>query len=116
MATALGAGTAWVAGRIIGSRAKARTIGLLALVGTQLGQTMASGGYSRPVVLTSVASAGALAMLVQTPGISHFFGCRPLGPISWTAAIGATAAAMALTPAISRFVEGESEEPGAPPA
>lgn len=102
--TALGAGGAWAVGRIIGSRAKARTIGLLALVGTQLGQTLSSGGFSRPVLLTSIASAGALTLLVQTPGVSHFFGCRPLGPISWTTAIGASVAATVMSSAIDRTV------------
>ena len=111
--TAMGAGTAWTVGRIIGSRAKARTIGLAALVGTQLGQTLTSGGFSRPVVLTSVASAGVLALLIQTPGVSHFFGCRPLGPIAWTTAIGASAAATALSGVVGRFVEG-SRIPGRP--
>ncbi|MBM4362943.1 MAG: cation-translocating P-type ATPase, partial [Deltaproteobacteria bacterium] len=96
LVTTLGATTAWGLGRVIGSRARARTIGLVAVVGTQLGQTIASGGVSRPVLLTSLASAGMLAALVQTPGVSHFFGCRPLGPISWSAAIGASVAATAL--------------------
>jgi magnesium-transporting ATPase (P-type) len=102
--TALGAGAAWTVGRLISSRPRARTIGLAALVGTQLGQTLTAGGLSRPVVLTSLASAGALFMLIQTPGVSHFFGCRPLGPISWTTAIGASALATALAPAIDRTV------------
>ena len=66
---------------------------MLALVGTQLGQTITSGGYSRPVLLTSVLSSAALAAVVQTPGLSHFFGCRPLGPLGWATAIGASALA-----------------------
>jgi cation-transporting ATPase I len=107
--TALGAGAAWGIGRVITSQAKARTIGLAALVGTQLGQTLTSGGFSRPVVLTSLASAGALMVLVQTPGVSHFFGCRPLGPISWSAAIGASVAATALSGAVARVIEGPAE-------
>jgi len=102
--TALGAGAAWTVGRLISTRAKARTIGLAALVGTQLGQTLTAGGLSRPVVLTSVASAGALFMLIQTPGVSHFFGCRPLGPIAWTTAIGASALATTFAPTIDRAV------------
>ncbi len=104
--TALGAGGAWTVGRIIGSRAKARTIGLAALVGTQLGQTLTSGEFSRPVVLTSLASAGALMVLIQTPGVSHFFGCRPLGPIAWTTAIGASVVATALSSVVERVMEG----------
>jgi cation-transporting ATPase I len=102
--TALGAGSAWAIGRIIGSRPKARTIGLLALVGTQLGQTLSSGGYSRPVVITSLLSAGALGLIVQTPGVSHFFGCRPLGPVAWTTAIGASVAATMMQASVDRAV------------
>ena len=91
--TTLGASTAWVIGRFTGTRANANTIGLLALVGSQLGQTLVSGRFSRPVVVTSVTSAALLAGIVQTPGLSHLFGCRPLGPIGWATAIGASTAA-----------------------
>jgi cation-transporting ATPase I len=110
--TTLGAGGAWAFGRLTGTSAKARTIALMALVGTQLGQTMASGGYSRPVVLTSLLSMGFLSTVVQTPGVSHFFGCRPLGPIGWTAAIGASAAATMLSGKVASFVSGGTS-PGA---
>lgn len=91
--TALGAGTAWAVGRFTGTRERASTIGLVSLVGTQLGQTLLSGGLSRPVVTTSLLSAAALVSVVQMPGISRFFGCRPLGPLGWATALGASAAA-----------------------
>jgi len=91
--TAFGAGTAWVLGRFTGSAERASTIGLLSLVGTQLGQTLVSGDFSRPVVTTSVGSAAVLAAIVQTPGVSQFFGCRPLGPVGWATAFGASALA-----------------------
>lgn len=91
--TAAGAGAAFLVGRLTGSRERAATVGLLALVGTQLGQTVASGGLSKPVLLTSALSAAALAAVVQTPGVSHFFGCRPLGPVGWATAVGASALA-----------------------
>jgi magnesium-transporting ATPase (P-type) len=98
--TGAGASAAWVIGRFTGSRERASTIGLLSLVGAQLGQTLLSGQLSRPVVITSVASAAALAAIVQTPGLSGMFGCRPLGPVGWATTIGASAAA---TYAASRF-------------
>jgi cation-transporting ATPase I len=91
--TTLGASSAWVFGRLTGTRANANTIGLLALVGSQLGQTLVSGRFSRPVLVTSITSAALLAGIVQTPGLSHLFGCRPLGPIGWATAIGASTAA-----------------------
>jgi hypothetical protein len=91
--TAGGAGVAWVIGRFTGTRERASTIGLVSLVGTQLGQTLLSGGLSRPVVITGLLSVGALAGIVQAPGLSHFFGCRPLGPLGWATALGASVAA-----------------------
>jgi hypothetical protein len=91
--TTLGAGTAWTAARVFGSRTEARTVALAALVGTQLGQTLKSGQGSRAVTATGVASAALLALVIQTPGLSHFFGCRPLGPLGWATALGASAAA-----------------------
>lgn len=98
--TTLGASSAWAIGRLTGRRASANTIGLLALVGSQLGQTLVSGRFSRPVMITSISSAALLAAIVQTPGVSHLFGCRPLGPIGWATAIGASTAA---TYGASRF-------------
>jgi hypothetical protein len=91
--TAFGAGSAWAFARLTGSTERANTVGLLALVGTQLGQTIASGGFTRPVVITSLASTALLAAVVQTPGLSNFFGCRPLGPLGWATAIGASSVA-----------------------
>jgi cation-transporting P-type ATPase I len=93
--TAAGAATAWAAARLTGSSQRASTVALVALVGTQLGQTVlaGTGGRSRLVVGTGLASAAALAAVVQTPGVSQFFGCRPMGPLGWTHAV--TAAALA---------------------
>ena len=33
---------------------------------------------------------------MQTPGVSQLFGCKPLGPVGWATAIGASAGATAL--------------------
>jgi len=94
--TALGASSAWLVSRFTAGHARAGTVGLVALVGTQLGQTLFSGELSRPVLATSIGSALALTAVVQTPGLSHAFGCRPLGPVGWATAIGASAGATAL--------------------
>ncbi|HSC88292.1 MAG TPA: cation-transporting P-type ATPase, partial [Polyangiaceae bacterium] len=91
--TATGAGLAWGIGSVIGSRRSASTMALLALVGTQLGQTLSSGERSRQVVMTSVLTALGLGLIVQTPGVSGAFGCRPLGPIGWSVALGSSVAA-----------------------
>ncbi|MFI0445377.1 HAD-IC family P-type ATPase [Actinomadura sp. 6N118] len=90
--TAGAAETAWLLARLSGTRGQANTTGLVALVSTQLVQTIAAGGRSPLVLgsgLASLAALAALAAIVQTPGLSHFFGSRPLLPHSWAIAFGA---------------------------
>jgi cation-transporting ATPase I len=91
--TALGAGTGWAVARFTGPAVRARTIGLVALVGTQLAQTLAAGSRDRAVLLSSIGSAVVLTAIIQTPGLSNFFGCVPLDPLGWAIAIAAIAAA-----------------------
>ena len=90
-ATATGASSAWVAARMTGTPTRARTVALAALVGTQLGQTLVVGGRSPLVLGATAVSAAALVTVIQTPGVSQFFGCRPLGPVGWFTATGASA-------------------------
>jgi cation-transporting ATPase I len=108
MATAGGASLAWLAAQTTpyGSPARARTVALTALVGTQLGQTIVAGGGLSPLVIgASVVSAGALVAVVQTPGVSHFFGCVPLGPVAWAQAAGSAGVATAASVVGPRLVE-----------
>jgi magnesium-transporting ATPase (P-type) len=107
--TALGAGTAWTIARILGSSERASTVGLLALVGTQLGQTVTGGGFSAPVLTTSLVSSAVLTGIVQTPGLSHFFGCRPLGPLGFSIAVSASAAATVLSATFPKLVDNAAE-------
>jgi cation-transporting ATPase I len=99
--TAAGAGGAWVVARMSGRRRRASTVGLVALVGTQLGQTLWSGGFNPVVAAAGVGSAALLVGVVQTPGISQFFGCTPLGPVGWSIAGGSAAAATATNTALT---------------
>ena len=92
LVTAVGAASAWLLATGIGY-GPAQTVALTALVGTQLGQTVFVGGRAGSVIGSSVASAAALAVVVQTPVLSGFFGCSPLGPTGWAIAIGAAAVA-----------------------
>ncbi|GAA1256671.1 cation-translocating P-type ATPase [Streptomyces javensis] len=92
-ATALGAAAAWQCGRMTGRARRASTMGLAALVGTQLGQTYLTDWHSPLVLITSVASAATLFAIVETPVVSHFFGCTPLGPVAWAIVGGCSAAA-----------------------
>lgn len=113
--TAAGAGAAWLFARLSGDEERARTVGLVALVGTQLGQTLASGGASAPVLTTSLASAALLGAVVQTPGISQIFGCRPLGPLAWATAALASGAATGVSVILPRVAEALGERLGVGP-
>jgi magnesium-transporting ATPase (P-type) len=95
--TAIVTSAAWLTARLTGRATRARTVALAALVGAQLGQTVAIGGPNPPVLASSVGSAAVLIGTVQTPGVSHLFGCTPLGPVGWTIAGAATTAATAVT-------------------
>ncbi|HET9691971.1 MAG TPA: HAD-IC family P-type ATPase [Acidimicrobiales bacterium] len=91
--TASGAAAAYAMARLTGRRRRASTIALVALVGTQLGQTLTSGRPDPVVAAAGLASAAVLAAIVQTPGVSGFFGCTPLGPLGWAIGAGAATAA-----------------------
>jgi len=97
--TGAGALAAWQVGRVTGTRRRASTIALAALVGTQLGQTLLVGGRNPLVLATGFGSAAVLAVIIQTPGLSQFFGCTPLGPIAWATATGCAAGATLLAAA-----------------
>jgi cation-transporting P-type ATPase I len=84
---------AWSIGSLTGTRQRASTIALLSLVGAQLGQTALIGWRSPLVVAASAASAGLLVGIVETPGVSGLFGCRPVGPFGLLTAGGAATAA-----------------------
>jgi len=97
-ATAAGATAAWAIGRWTpGTARRTATMGLTALVSTQLAQTLLARRHSPLVVATALGSAAVLVAIVQTPIISHFFGCTPLGPVAWSGVVGATAAATAVS-------------------
>jgi cation-transporting P-type ATPase I len=102
--TALGAGAAWTSARVTGGSVRARTVGLVGLVGSQLGQTLLKGGQSRAVTWTGLGSFAVLGMIIQTPGLSQLFGCTPLGPIGWSTGIISSAAATAASPLIDTAV------------
>ncbi|MDI3313293.1 MAG: cation-translocating P-type ATPase [Mycobacterium sp.] len=96
--TAAGATAAWAIGRWTpGTARRASTMGLTALVMTELAQTLLTRRHSPLVVATALGSTAVLVGVVQTPGVSHFFGCTPLGPIAWTGVAVATASAAALS-------------------
>ncbi len=99
------AGAAWLAARSLGPPQRASTVGLYALVGAQLTQTIAAAPHSRDVWMAAGGALVALLAIVQTPGLSHFFGSRPLGPLGLAQAAAASAGAVAVGrygPAVAR--------------
>ncbi|MBG0855926.1 cation-translocating P-type ATPase [Streptomyces spinoverrucosus] len=103
--TTAAATVAWVLARATGTRGHADTVALVALVTSQLLQTLVDAGRD-PVVAAAVAgSLVVLGVVVSVPGLSHFFGSRPLGPAGWTIAL-ASAAGSVLVPAAAQGIAG----------
>ncbi|WP_406077832.1 HAD-IC family P-type ATPase [Micromonospora sp. NBC_00858] len=119
-ATTLGATAGWTLARYTGRRRRAGTVALVSLVGTQLGQTVLAGGTSPAVLASTAASLGALVVVVQTPGLSQFFGCTPIGPVGWTigagSALGATFANGALTKLVEHLPQARPDTAARPAA
>jgi cation-transporting P-type ATPase I len=112
--TTLGASTAWTVARFTGTPKRASTVALAALVGTQLGQTLVAGGANPSTLLASLGSMATLAGAIQTPGVSQFFGCRPLGPIGWGIATGSAVGATLVNVSLRRLVTEPTADSGRP--
>lgn len=100
---------AWLVGRATGTPARARTVGLAALVGTQLGQTLAAGRPSPTTVASVLGSGALLVVVIQTPGLSQLFGCTPLDPLGWGTAAVASAAGTGAALILPRLWKGSDE-------
>ena len=94
--TTIGATAGWLMASVTGTPRRAATVALIALVSTQLAQTLVD-SHGRLVVITTVGSLGVLAVVVMTPGLSHVFGCTPVGPFAWGQALLAAAVASSLS-------------------
>ena len=94
--TTFGATLGWSMASVTGTRRRAATVALIALVSTQLAQTLVD-SRAPLVVLTSAGSLGALMVVVSIPGLSHVFGCTPVDPFAWGQALLAAAVASSLS-------------------
>lgn len=95
-ATAVGATAAWLVGRATGRPRRASTMGLVAVVGTQLAQTLLVRRHDPVVIASALGSAGVMLALVETPVVSRFFGCTPLGPVAlFTVGVSSVGSAVA---------------------
>ncbi|WSY64942.1 cation-translocating P-type ATPase [Nocardia sp. NBC_00881] len=93
--TASAATAAWVLASFTGRRRRASTVALVALVATQLGQTLID-SHSPLVVGTAAGSLLVLGVLISTPGVSQLVGSTPLGPVGWWQALSTAAVATAV--------------------
>ncbi|UQA97371.1 cation-translocating P-type ATPase [Streptomyces halobius] len=110
--TALAAGSAWTVARATGTRARADTVSLVALVASQLLQTLADAGRDPVVAVAAVGSLTVLGLVASVPGLSHFFGSRPLGPAGWTIGLAAAAGSVLLSAALQhRTTETSTSRP-----
>jgi magnesium-transporting ATPase (P-type) len=105
-ATGLAGTAGYLAARLTGTLQRARTVTLLSIVGAQLGQTVLLRPKD-PVVLGAAAASGLVLLgIVETPGLSQVFGCRPVGPVGLGVAGFAAAAGTAGTLLPSSAVRG----------
>ncbi|URN11484.1 cation-translocating P-type ATPase C-terminal domain-containing protein [Streptomyces radiopugnans] len=84
---------------------------LASVVGTQLAQTLLTGGLDRNVLTAGIGSAAALVGVIQTPGVSQFFGCTPLGPVAWGITLGSITTATLLGAAAAPVVRRLAPDP-----
>ena len=52
-----------------------------------------------------------LVAVVQTPGLSRFFGCTPLDPLSWLVVLGCAAAGTAGAEVVPALLERRRADP-----
>jgi len=93
LCTAAGAGLAWAIGRATGRRRRADTMALAALVGSQLGQTIAAARGDLLATTAALASGAVLVAAIEVPVVRRYFGCVPLGPSGWAVVTVSCAAA-----------------------
>ncbi|WP_340373773.1 cation-transporting P-type ATPase [Streptomyces sp. SS7] len=101
---------AWVIARATGTRGRADTVALVALVTSQLLQTLQDAGRDPVVAAAALGSLAVLAVVVTVPGLSHFFGSRPLGPAGWTIALTSAVGSVVL-PALVQRAAGSAARP-----
>jgi cation-transporting ATPase I len=111
-ATTAGAATAaWGLARMTGTRRRASTVALVALVSTQLGQTLID-SRSPLVVATAAGSLVVLGGVISTPVVSQLLGSTWLGPVGWAQALGTATAATSIAAIAPRLLGSHYREAG----
>ncbi len=102
--TAAAATAAWMMAGVTGRPRRASTVALVALVSTQLGQTLLD-SRAPLVVLTAGGSLAVMGTLISIPGVSQLLGCTPLGPVGWAQALGSAGVATAAVGVATRVLD-----------
>jgi cation-transporting P-type ATPase I len=102
--TAAAATGAWMMASVTGLPRRASTVALIALVSTQLGQTLLD-SRAPLVVLTAGGSLAVMGTLISIPGVSQLLGCTPIGPVGWAQALGSAGAATAAVAVATRVLD-----------
>jgi cation-transporting P-type ATPase I len=102
--TAAAATAAWMMAGVTGRPRRASTVALIALVSTQLGQTLLD-SRAPLVVLTAGGSLAVMGTLISIPGVSQLLGCTPIGPVGWAQALGSAGAATAAVAVATRVLD-----------
>jgi cation-transporting P-type ATPase I len=89
---------------VTGRPRRASTVALIALVSTQLGQTLLD-SRAPLVVLTAGGSLAVMGTLISIPGVSQLLGCTPIGPVGWAQALGSAGAATAAVAVATRVLD-----------
>ena len=63
-----------------------------------------------------LASAAALVTVVETPGLSQFFGSTPIGPLAWTIVVGSAAVGTLAAVLAPRILHGRPNHAAAAPS
>ncbi|NOP98346.1 cation-translocating P-type ATPase [Mycolicibacterium fortuitum] len=109
-ATAGAATGAWLTAGFTLAPRRASTAALVALVSTQLAQTLID-SHGPLVIATAAGSLVTLGAAISTPGVSQLLGCTPLDPLGWAQALSAAGVATVAPRLVSRFTGPVPEEP-----
>lgn len=103
-ATTAGAATgAWISAGFSLAPRRASTVALVALVSTQLAQTLID-SHSPLVIATATGSLLTLGAAISTPGVSQLLGCTPLDPLGWAQALAAAGLATGVAAVAPRLL------------
>jgi cation-transporting P-type ATPase I len=108
--TAAAATAAWGLASITGRQRRASTVALVALVATQLGQTLID-SHSPLVVGTAAGTMLAMGKVISTPVVSQLLGGTWLGPAGWAQALTTAGAATAVAAVAPKLFGRADPEP-----